>query len=332
MTCQKKILVNVIANKKIGLGHVYNILTILPHFKNDEIFVVMNKKNSLGIDKFKERVSRVQTFENTSQLFQIIKKFSPDIIINDILNTNESYVKKLKKFGIFVINFEDLGRGSDFANLVFNPIYYQKSTSKKFFGEKYACVREEFRKGRKNISKNSVVITFGGVDPKKLTIRVLKILKKFKPNFKIIVIVGHEFSHKDRVFYEVEKVKQVGIKIEVVEKTDAISKFIDSSMFVITANGRTVFEVASRNIPIITISANPREEKHEFPIKQKIGYHLGLHSQVRNKEILEAIKKMEKQKNRFRFEKNLEKINLKNSVYRVEKIICDNYKEWLKKR
>ena len=48
MQHQRKILVNVIANKKIGLGHVYNILTILPHFKNDIILIVMNEKNCLG--------------------------------------------------------------------------------------------------------------------------------------------------------------------------------------------------------------------------------------------------------------------------------------------
>ncbi len=330
MVEKRKILVQVTANKKIGLGHVFNILTILPHFNNDEILIVMNKKNSLGIDKIKSKSYKVKIFETQSQLFTIIKKFSPHIIFNDTLNTNVSFIQKLQKMNCFVVNFEDLGTGSDYANLVFNPIYYQKSTSTKFFGEKYACVREEFRKKQMKSTKKSIVISFGGVDPKKLTLRLLKILKKHRPEYKIFVIIGNEFSHQKQVLAMIKKLKQNGLNIKEIMKTDTIANFIDGSMFAITANGRTVFEVASRYVPIITISANPREESHAFPKKKKIGYHLGLYSKVTNQEILESIKKMEIRNDRMKFEKKLQKINLRDSVYNVEKIINGHYKKWSK--
>ena len=48
----RRTLINVIANEKIGLGHVYNILTILPYFSKDEILIVMNNENNLGKNKF----------------------------------------------------------------------------------------------------------------------------------------------------------------------------------------------------------------------------------------------------------------------------------------
>ncbi len=323
-------LVQVTANKKIGLGHVYNILTILPHFKKDEILIVMNKKNSLGNDKFKSKSYKVKIFKSQSQLFTIIKNFSPNIIINDILNTKASFIQKLQKMNCFVVNFEDLGTGSNYANLVFNPIYYQKSTPTKFFGEKYACVREEFRKKRIKSPKKSIVITFGGVDPKKLTLRLLKILHKHNPKYKIFVIIGNEFSHQKQVLKLIKKLKQDGLNIKEIVKSDTISQFIDDSMFAITANGRTVFEVAARYVPIITISANQREESHVFPKKQKIGYHLGLHSKISNQKILKSLKKMENIHNRKKFEKKLQEINLRDSVQNVEKFINRHYKKWSK--
>jgi len=322
---QRRILVQVTANKNIGLGHVYNILTILPHFKKDRILVVMNKKNSLGSIKIKNKSYKLKLFRNQSELFTLIKKFSPNIIINDILNTKKSYIQKLQKMNCFVVDFEDLGTGSNYANLVFNPIYYQNSTSSKFFGEKYACVRDEFRKKQIKSTKKSIVITFGGVDPKKLTLRLLKILQKHRPEYKIFVIIGNEFSHKKQVLAIIKKLKQDGLNIKEIIRSDTISQFIDGSLFVITANGRTVFEVAARYVPIISISANPREETHEFPKKKKIGYHLGLHSKVTDQEIFESIKKMEIPKNRKNFYEELYKINLSNSIVNVITKIENNY-------
>ena len=330
MVGQRKILIQVTANKKIGLGHVYNILTLLPYFKKDEILIVMNKKNSLGNSKFKIKSYKVKIFENQLQLFKIIENFSPNIIINDILNTKASFIQKLKKMKCFVINFEDLGSGSDYANLVFNPIYYQKSTSTKFFGEKYACVREEFRKKQRKTPRKSIVISFGGVDPKNLTLRLLKILQKHTPKYKIFVIIGNEFLQKKQVLEKIKSLKQNGFNIKEIVKSDKISHFVDCSMFAITANGRTVFEVASRHVPIITISANPREEIHAFSKKKKIGYHLGLCSKITDQKILEAIKKMEIRNNRIKFKKTMQKINLRDSVCTVEKIINEHYKKWSK--
>jgi spore coat polysaccharide biosynthesis predicted glycosyltransferase SpsG len=325
LKAQRRILIHVIANKKIGLGHVFNILTILPHFDQDEILIVMNKKNNLGNKKFINKSYKIKFFQNQKELFKIIHEFSPNIVFNDVLDTKPGYIKKLKKANCFIVNFEDLGEGSKFANLVFNPIYFKKSTSTKLFGEKYACVREEFRNKIPKLSKNSVVITFGGVDPNQLTLRLLKILEQHCPKYKIYIIIGNEFSHKAQILKTIRKLRLKKLNIEVVIKSDRISKFIDKSMFAITANGRTVFEVASRNVPLITISANSREENHKFSKIKKIGYHLGLHSKVSNKKILDNIIKMENQQNRKKFESQLKKMNLQNGVHNVVQIIEQRY-------
>ena len=96
---QKKILIRVHGSTKIGLGHVYNMLTILNHLRNEDLLVVMDKKSSLGSIKFKQYLYYIKYFSNESELLKIISKFKPNIIFNDILDTSPSYMKKLKSSG-----------------------------------------------------------------------------------------------------------------------------------------------------------------------------------------------------------------------------------------
>ena len=51
---KKKILVRVDGSREIGLGHVYNMLTILHHYKKHELLIVMNSKKKLGSTRFKK--------------------------------------------------------------------------------------------------------------------------------------------------------------------------------------------------------------------------------------------------------------------------------------
>ena len=73
MINKKRIIVRVDGSKTIGLGHVYNMLTVLNNLRKEEILIVMNKKKKLGITKFKEYLYNVKTFSTMDQLLKIIK-------------------------------------------------------------------------------------------------------------------------------------------------------------------------------------------------------------------------------------------------------------------
>ena len=96
MKNKKRILVRVDGSKLIGLGHVYNMLTVLDHLKKDDSIIVMNNNKRLGSSKFKKYGYNLKYFSNRNELKKIIEKFQPSLIINDILNTTISYMKFLK--------------------------------------------------------------------------------------------------------------------------------------------------------------------------------------------------------------------------------------------
>jgi len=318
---KRKILVRVDGSKLIGLGHVYNMLTVLEHFKKDDILIVMKTKKDLGIEKFIKKKIKIKLFSKKNELKNIIKYFEPNIIFNDILNTTVSYMQFLKKFDNLVVNFEDLGRGRKYANLVFNPIYYSLSSKTEFFGHRYACVRSEFRKSkkkgvRKNVKK--VVVTFGGTDPTNKTQNVIKVIDNFQlKNIEWNFILGLGYSHKKEIKNIAKKMNVNGFKINIIEKTDNISEYVKDCDFAITSNGRTVFELAAMQIPMISIAVNQREKQHSFVRYTKSGYHIDSPLKIEKEKILLNINKMMDKKNRTQFIKNMKKADLLRGINRV---------------
>ena len=328
---KKKILVRVDGSKEIGLGHVYNMLTILHHFQKDEILIVMNKNKKLGSTKLKKNGYKIKFFSNTKNLFKIISDYRPDIIFNDILNSDLQYMKKLKKIDCMIVNFEDLGIGRKLADLVFNPIYFsRKNTKTEFYGDKYACVRDEFRKRKLNLIRKKVkkiCITFGGTDPTDKTFKVLKILHSLNlKHIQINVILGLGFLHRKKIKTLSNKIRDDGFKIKIIEKPDSISEYIQNSDFTITSNGRTVFEIGAMQIPMIAIAVNTRERKHSFVRYSKGGFHINVNSNLEQK-LPVIIEKMLDYQNRKIFSKNLMKVDLLNGINRVTNLINTTFEK-----
>jgi len=327
---RKRILIRIDATIEIGLGHVYNMLTILNHLRNEEILIVMNKNKTIGSNKFKEHLYNVKFFSNDSQLNKIISNFKPNIIFNDILNTSQSYMSKLKQFNLMIVNFEDLGIGRKHADLVFNPIFSQKKPlTKEFYGGNYACVRDEFRIWSNDIFRKDVkkiLISFGGTDPVKITSKVLESINTDSlKEIEFTVILGYGFQHKNDIKVKSANLKKNGFKIKLVEKSDFLAKYLRDTDFAIISNGRTVFEVACMAVPVLSVSVNEREKSHSFVKDNNIGTHMVFSKNTFSKNLSVNIQHMLKSENRKKYKSNLKKLELLNGVERVIKIINDEY-------
>ena len=329
---KQTIVFRVDGDNEIGLGHVYRMITLANRMVfNHNIFFLMNETKKLGIEKVEEYNYPIITFKDKKELFKKTEKINPDIVINDILDTDKEYILKLKTNGYFVVNFEDLGEGSEFANIVINALYENSYPPRNhYYGYKYECLRDEFYIfPQKEIEKEvkEILITFGGTDPNNLTLKTLKAVQQLNlKDIFIKVILGLGYNQKEELCNYANTLKREGFIIDIKENVKMMAKEIYNTNIVITSNGRTIYEVASIGTPCISISQNEREARHLFVHNSKGIMYLGMAYNVSEDNIASAIKGLiENYKLRKEMNKKLLKFDLKKGIDRVLRLIFDWY-------
>jgi len=282
---RKKILFVVSGYQEIGMGHVYNTLLIANDILNHNIEFLVDSKSHLAYDKISDKNYTVYMQKNES-IVEDIKHLKPDVIINDRLDTETSYVTDLKSLGVKVINFEDLGTGAKEADLVINAIYPEKEIlPNHYFGHDYFVLRDEFTLSTpQTISKEvkNVLLTFGGVDPNNYTLKVLKSIYDYcvENSINISVVAGCGYQHYESL--------AAFKKVAIYKNAANISEHMKKADLIFTSAGRTTYEIASLNVPAIVLAQNERELSHFFASEEYGFTNLGLGYAVDNEEILKV--------------------------------------------
>ncbi|MCK5618889.1 MAG: UDP-2,4-diacetamido-2,4,6-trideoxy-beta-L-altropyranose hydrolase, partial [Candidatus Krumholzibacteria bacterium] len=198
----------------------------------------------------------------------------------DILDTKATYVRALKKQGYKVVNFEDQGGGQKEADAVINAMYGSSGARRNVHrGPDYVCLRDEFYaikpiRIRKKVT--TVLVMFGGVDPSRLSQRVVKWLLQMRYDGRVTVITGPGYRDAESLVQLCKPAEN----IEVVSDTKIVSKYMSDADIAITSAGRTVFELASLGIPMIVLCQNIREQSHKMAYNSKGVINLGLGKKV----------------------------------------------------
>ena len=286
---RKHILFVVTGNSQVGLGHVYNTLLIANDILNHDITFLVDSESQMAYEKIASKNYRVY-IQKHDDIVEDIKQYSPDIIINDILDTDIEYMNKLKALNLKIINFEDLGQGAKEADLVINAIYAEKQILKNhYFGHEYFILRDEFiyceQKQQISDVKN-VLITFGGVDPRNYTKKVLDAIYEYSQsrNIQLRVIAGFGYTQYDTlVEYE---------NVEILKNVNNISSYMLEADLIFTSAGRTTYEIASIATPAIVLAQNERETTHFFASSEFGFLNCGLGYKVPNEELLQHFKEL----------------------------------------
>jgi CMP-N-acetylneuraminic acid synthetase len=282
---RKKILFVITGNTTVGLGHVYNCLSIASNILNHDVEFVVGEESALALQKIREYNYPVSIQDK--EILLCIDERKPDVVINDRLDTPIEYVTGLKTKGYLVINFEDLGPGATAADLVINAMYPERElrSPNHYFGPKYFCIKDEFQQAKPvSIDKNvkTVLITFGGVDPNNFTLKVLKEIYPFclDRGIRIVVVLGmgYQFHNSIREFD----------KAEVHQNIQSMSEYMSQADIACTSAGRTTFEVASLGLPTIVMGQNEREMTHFFATEEFGFVNLGLGYELKEGAILTA--------------------------------------------
>lgn len=256
----------------IGLGHVHNAISLALELVRHEVMFVTPRGHELAASVL--RANNFTVIEQSGpDLAEDVLALGPNVIVNDVLDTEARYVIALKRGGATVINFEDLGDGAREADLVINAIYPERQfLPNHYFGHRYFCARPEFLVAPPVQTRDEVrrvLITFGGTDPGNLTLRVLDAISGFclGRQIAIDVVLGRGYRHPRPVPRE---------GVEIFDSVRNISDFMRRADVVFTSAGRTVFEVALVGTPAIVLAQNERELTHLFASEANGFLNLGL--------------------------------------------------------
>ena len=264
---RKRIIFRIIGNPEIGMGHIYRALTLAHEINDHEIIFLCTEEEKLAVNKITGKEYKVESV-HTDALIKRIRELKPALVVNDCLDTSSKYVSALAKSNIKTLNFEDFGTGSKLADIVINELFdvpLSKGKNIKW-GKDFMFLREEFFSSKPNQwrkSVNSILVTFGGSDPRNLTLRILKKILPWcrEKSLSVRVVVGTGYQHLEALNPIITKFSDV---VSFTNSTGVISDLMENCQIAICGNGRTVYELSHMRIPGIVISHHERELSHKF--------------------------------------------------------------------
>ena len=321
---QKRILFVVTGYPVVGLGHVYRALTLAHEITDHRIMFLCTKESEMAVRRIAER--DYDTHIQTGVLLEDVLNLNPDLVINDILDTELAYIQGLKENAIKVVNFEDSGPGGVIADLVVNALFAPKKgfPEKYLYGPEYFCLRDEFIDVDKRCFRKDpkiLLITFGGTDPNDLTLQSLKAVRDIckRQNIRIFVVTGPGYLHKANLEHYLKGL--VTKSIEYIHQTGIISSIMQRSDLAICSAGRTVYELAHMRVPSIVLAHHEREHTHTFARPENGFEYLGVMDPFDSQKVREGFEMLLDHKHRRRLYERMRRFRFGRNKKRVIKAI-----------
>ena len=282
---KKKIVFIVNANDEIGISRIYRCIALASRLLSDNVLFLLDENHKMGIDIINKFNFPYKLYKENDSLFKLLEEFNPQIVINDISDTSKDYINRQKDMGFFVINFEDIGEGSEDADLVFDVLYeHNGGFGNIFIGYKYYLLRDEFYFQPKKIvdpEVDNVLIAFGGDDSNNLTERTLESVLDSGYVGRIDVILPFNYSKKEEIVHKYEMKNN----IQIYHRVKNISDFMLRADIIFSSAGRKMYEICSVGTPCICICQNGREQTHEFGCSENGFINMGLAETLSNEDI-----------------------------------------------
>ncbi len=288
---RKRIVFHVVGSRLTGLGHVHRALTLARRLTDHEILFVAASSETLAATIIEEGHYSVHSYKDSP--IPALERLNPDIVVNDVLDTEATLVREMKRRGWRVVNFEDHGEGADHADVVINALYEdRREHDNAYAGADYYCLREEFFTAGRTDARprvESVLICFGGTDPSGLTVKTVRAIRRLSAGFRLIVVVGPGFDDDDELSAALDALSQPW---EIVRNTKVISHYMENADLMITSAGRTIYEAATIGVPALVLYQNQRERKHVFASKEHGFINLGLGSDISEERLATEIRSL----------------------------------------
>lgn len=243
------------ASHSKGMGHLFRMLNFTNYLKKQNekfIFIINNNGKTKGILKSKSILFEVVNLADVDSDWEneIIVKYNILYWINDRLDTEEKHAQNIKNEDIRLITLDDLGSGAKYCDINICGLFFKKNNlegSKILKGTEYLILNDEIDKYKKRRDRiDNILVTLGGSDTYGVTIKVLKLLKKY--DIKATIHVGVSFAH----FEELEK--ELTSDYKVITYVSSFMEEFSKYDLAITGGGVTPFEANASGLPCIIIA------------------------------------------------------------------------------
>ncbi len=313
------------------MGHAFRVADLSKSLKNNDVYVLCTHESINAFNYLKSLDIKLILQNKNIPIHKYVKKINPNLVINDTLDTDESYISTIKTLGKKIITFEDTGSGVRKTDLTINAIYSSGIYSHVLYGHNYIDLRDEFISSNRikiNNKVKSILLSFGGEDPNNLTLRFLKLLFtcNFLQDIIVKVITGPAYPFTQELNSFLSSVNYQNIQWIDNIKT-GMSQHMLASDIAISSNGRTIYELAALGVPSISISANKRENLHDF--SNTVGFFkLGLHSDISDDVFINSIIKIFDYETRLNIHKKTMYLDIKTGkeriIQNIIKLLNDN--------
>jgi len=273
-----KIAIRVDGNKVLGMGNIYRSLTLaheLQAKKQDISFIIKTDREALAIvQKHNFPVFLLNKHlindDLSAQINHIIKTNNFKMIINDVKDTDITYMETLKKTDITVVNFDDLGKGRNLADYLFDGFLNkeQQSNKKEYFGPEFMILRDEFKTNPKQFRKNrsqvkAIAVIMGATNAGNILEKIFSALSYLPETIECHFIFSKALHNKET--YQIDYARK---NFTFHYNPPNISEIFKMCDLAITAGGISMCETCTLGTPTVVIPQVPHEEKNALMFKR----------------------------------------------------------------
>ena len=298
------------ADDKIGVGHLFRSQILAKGLKGygwNNFLVGPNysQKSNIKKDLFAKKIyfyteNQKKLITNLKKnILKIIESNRIKLIIIDSYLIDNKIQKSIKKHNI-ILKISNTKDNINFCDLILNYSYGNQemnNNSKFLIGPKYCLIENKFKK--KILAKEKkILITFGGSNSSLILEKIIKIVTKSLPNYKLFI------STPSKKFFSILKNKYKKILTVILSKS--LSKIINSKNFnfIISSAGHSLFEILHNNYPAVFIGiAKNQSQNINFLKKTNAAQAIYYKKEKINNTLSDLLKKYENDDGIFNIKK-----------------------------
>ncbi|PIQ97268.1 MAG: hypothetical protein COV67_05140 [Nitrospinae bacterium CG11_big_fil_rev_8_21_14_0_20_56_8] len=198
-----------------------------------------------------------------------------DVVIVDLLDTSRDFIETLRSRANTLVDFEDLGEGRHFADVLIDCNLDPERARDlpravtPLFGHTYSLLHPDFPEYHLKTKifsgkPTKVLLTFGGTDPNRLTVRLAEGILEMDETVELTVVIGPGFS--DREALDRFQTNHPGVDVR--SNITDMAETLWSHQAILCSGGVTLHEALSVGTPPFLINQALHQEIKARRIEQ----------------------------------------------------------------